>query len=270
MLYENNLIYSVILKISLLFREIGGPINDVLDLDKEEMKRFIASGQAGDLAEGKVELERMTEDGVIATLSDGSCVIAGTAEFLQSRGVYVNPSTKDRQLIESGEVSILYLAFDGELGARFYVDYQPDPEFEAMSSMLSEDGFRVAVRTLDPGIRDEMIVHKCGHDTSIHTVRATVRELTDKVSHEARVDSGLVCADDPRKMLLLFRAIRNLRRLNRFVLRLYGGALLLNMIVAIVLTACSVVGYMPSLLVSLYMLVWLSTSVVLTALFLNK
>ena len=269
-LYENNLIYSVILKISLLFREIGGPINDVLDLDKEEMKRFIASGQAGDLAEGKVELERMTEDGVIATLSDGSCVIAGTAEFLQSRGVYVNPSTKDRQLIESGEVSILYLAFDGELGARFYVDYQPDPEFEAMSSMLSEDGFRVAVRTLDPGIRDEMIVHKCGHDTSIHTVRATVRELTDKVSHEARVDSGLVCADDPRKMLLLFRAIRNLRRLNRFVLRLYGGALLLNMIVAIVLTACSVVGYMPSLLVSLYMLVWLSTSVVLTALFLNK
>ena len=71
-------------------------------------------------------------------------------------------------------------------------------------------------------------------------------------------------------MLLLFRAIRNLRRLNRFVWRLCGGALLLNMIVAIVLTACSVVGYMPSLLVSLYMLVWLSTSVVLTALFLNK
>ena len=269
-LYENNLIYSVILKISLLFREIGGPINDVLDLDKEEMKRFIASGQAGDLAEGKVELERMTEDGVIATLNDGSCVVAGTAEFLQSRGIYVNPSIKDRQLIESGEVSILYLAFDGELGARFYVDYQPDPEFEAMASMLSEDGFRVAVRTLDPGICDEMIAHKCGRDASIHTVRATVRELTDKVSHEARVDSGLVCADDPRKMLLLFRAIRNLRRLNRFVLRLYGGALLLNMIVAIVLTACSVVGYMPSLLVSLYMLVWLSTSVVLTALFLNK
>ena len=269
-LYENNLIYSVILKISLLFREIGGPINEVLDLDKEEMQRFIASGQAGNLAEGKVELEHMTEDGVIATLSDGSCVIAGTAEFLQARGIYVNPNMKDRQLLESGEVSILYLAFDGELGARFYVDYQPDPEFEAMASMLREDGFRVAVRTLDPGIRDEMIAHKCGQDTSIHTVRATVRELTDKVSHEARVDSGLVCADDPRKMLLLFRAIRNLRRLNRFVLRLYGGALLLNMVVAIILTACSVAGYMPSLLVSLYMLVWLSTSVVLTALFLNK
>ena len=55
-LYENNLIYGVILKISLLFREIGGPINEVLDLDKEEMKRFLASGQAGVLADGKVSL----------------------------------------------------------------------------------------------------------------------------------------------------------------------------------------------------------------------
>jgi len=269
-LYENNLIYGVILKISLLFREIGGPINEVLDLDKEEMKRFISSGQAGNIAEGKVELERMTEDGVIATLSDGSYIVAGSAEFLQSRGIYVRPSTKDQQLLESGDMSILYLAFDGKLGARFYVDYQPDPEFEAMAGMLNEDEFRVAIRTLDPGIQDGMIAHKCRSDALIHTVRATVRELTDRVSNEARVDSGLICGDDPRKMLLLLRAIRNLRRLNRFVLKLYGGALILNMIVAIILTAFSVVGYMPSILVSLYMLVWLATSFVLTALFLNK
>ena len=71
-------------------------------------------------------------------------------------------------------------------------------------------------------------------------------------------------------MLLPLRAIRNLRRLNRFVMRLYAGALCLNMVVAIVLTALSVAGYMSSLLVALYMLVWLATSLVLTKLFLNK
>ena len=269
-LYENNLIYSAILKISLLFRAIGGPINEVLDLDKEELKRFIASGQAGDIAEGKVSLEHMSEEGVIATLSDGSQVVAGSAEFLQARGIYLRPSIKDQQLLDSGEMSILYLAFDGQLGARFYVDYQPDPEFEAMASMLTEDEFRVGIRTLDPGICDEMIAHKCQADASIHTVHAAVRELTDKAGSDAKVDSGLICDDDPRKMLLLLRAIRNLRRLQRFGLRLYGGAMILNMVVAIVLTAFSVAGYMPSILVSLYMLVWLATSFVLTALFLNK
>ena len=105
---------------------------------------------------------------------------------------------------------------------------------------------------------------------AIGTVRAKAGELTIKPSSEAKVDGGLVCSDDPRKMLLPLRAIRNLRRLHRFALRLYAIALLINMAVVIVLTACSVAGYMSSLFVSLYMLVWLATSLVLTALFLNK
>lgn len=270
-LYENNLIYSVILKISLLFREIGGPINEVLDLDSEEMKRFVASGQAGSLADGSVTLNRMTEEGVIATLNDGSEVVAGSADFLRSRGIDIRPTVRDQQLLQSGEVSILYLAFDGELGARFYVDYQPDPEFEAMAGMLNEDEFRVAVRTLDPGICEDMIANKClNENTAIHTVRAAVNELTEKPKCEAGIDSGLVCGDDPRKMLLPLRAIRNLRRLYRFVLKLYFISMLVNMAVAVVLTVCSVIGDMSSLFVSLYMLVWLAASLIMTKLFLNK
>ena len=270
-LYENNLIYSVILKISLLFREIGGPINEVLDLDKEEMKRFLASGQAGELENGKVWLDSVMEDGVTARLSDGSRVVAGSASFLGAHGIHVRVSEKDQQLIDSKHISILFLAFDGKLGARFYVDYQPDPEFEALVGMLHEDGFRVAVRTLDPGIHEEMITRKCAQEMpAVGTVRAQMREITSKLGSDARVDGGLVCSDDPRRMLLPLRAIRNLRRLNRFSLRLYAIALLINMAVVVVLTACSVVGFMSSLFVSLYMLVWLATSLAITALFLNK
>jgi hypothetical protein len=270
-LYENNHIYSVILKISLLFREIGGPINEVLDLDKEELKRFLASGRAGALENEQVWLDSVTEDGVTARLSDGSRVVAGSASFLSAHGIYVRVSEKDQQLIDSKELSILFLAFDGKLGARFYVDYRPDPEFEALAGMLHEDGFRVAVRTLDPGIYEEMIARKCSPEMpEVGTVRAKSRELTSKTGHDAKVDGGLVCSDDPRRMLLPLRAIRNLRRLNRFSLRLYAIALLINMAVVVVLTACSAVGFMSSLFVSLYMLVWLATSLVTTALFLNK
>ena len=105
---------------------------------------------------------------------------------------------------------------------------------------------------------------------AVGTVRAQMREITSKLGSDARVDGGLVCSDDPRRMLLPLRAIRNLRRLNRFSLRLYAIALLINMAVVVVLTACSVVGFMSSLFVSLYMLVWLATSLAITALFLNK
>ena len=270
-LFENNLIYSVILKISLLFREIGGPINDVLDLDKEELKRFLESGRAGALTNGQVILDSISEEGVTARLSDGSFVVAGSAAFLESHGVYVRVSDKDQKMIDSGEMSILFLAFDGKLGARFYVDYRPDPEFETLAGMLHEDGFRVAIRTLDPGIHGEMIAKKCPEDMpQIGTVRAKTRSLTSRPGNEARVDGGLVCSDDPRKMLLPLRSIRNLRRLNRFALRLYAIALLINMVVAIVLTVCSAAGFMSSLFVSLYMLVWLATSLIITALFLNK
>lgn len=270
-LYENNQIYSVILKISLLFREIGGPINEVLDLDKEEMKRFLASGRAGALENGQVYLDSVSEDGVTARLGDGSRVVAGSASFLASHGIYVRVSEKDQQLIDSRELSILFLAFDGKLGARFYVDYRPDPEFEALAGMLHEDGFRLAIRTLDPGIHEEMIARKCPPEMpEVGTVRAKMRELTSKTGSDAKVDGGLVCSDDPRRMLLPLRAIRNLRRLNRFSLRLYAIALLINMAVVVVLTACSAVGFMSSLFVSLYMLVWLITSLVTTALFLNK
>ena len=270
-LYENNQIYSVILKISLLFREIGGPINEVLDLDKEELKRFLASGRAGALENAQVYLDSVSEDGVTARMSDGSRVVAGSASFLSAHGIYVRVSEKDQQLIDSKELSILFLAFDGKLGARFYVDYRPDPEFEALAGMLHEDGFRVAIRTLDPGIYEEMIARKCPPEMpEVGTVRAKMRELTSKTGNDAKVDGGLVCSDDPRKMLLPLRAIRNLRRLNRFSLRLYGIGLLINMAVVVVLTACSAVGFMSSLFVSLYMLVWLATSLVTTALFLNK
>jgi hypothetical protein len=243
----------------------------VLDLDKEELKRFLASGRAGALENAQVYLDSVSEDGVTARMSDGSRVVAGSASFLSAHGIYVRVSEKDQQLIDSKELSILFLAFDGKLGARFYVDYRPDPEFEALAGMLHEDGFRVAIRTLDPGIYEEMIARKCPPEMpEVGTVRAKMRELTSKTGNDAKVDGGLVCSDDPRKMLLPLRAIRNLRRLNRFSLRLYGIGLLINMAVVVVLTACSAVGFMSSLFVSLYMLVWLATSLVTTALFLNK
>lgn len=263
---ENNMIYAVILKISILFRGIGGPVNEVLDLDSEELKRFIATGEGAELAGGKITLDKVTEEGVEASLSDGSGVLAGSAAFLTQHGVAVRQTTKDLQLLQSGDMSILYLAFDGVLCARFYVDYQPDTEFENVANMLDDVGYHVYVRTLDPGIHEEMIHHKCFEDTAaISVVRASVANLSAAGGSEtARVNSGIVAGGNQKKVALPLRAVRRLSRLFRFGTRFYGVLVGINMLVATVLTACNMIGRMATWAVALYMVVWAATALVIT------
>lgn len=263
---ENNMIYAVILKISILFRGIGGPVNEVLDLDSEELKRFIATGEGAELAGGKITLDKVTEEGVEASLSDGSGVLAGSAVFLTQHGVAVRQTTKDLQLLQSGDMSILYLAFDGMLCARFYVDYQPDTEFENVANMLDDVGYHVYVRTLDPGIHEEMIHHKCFEDTAaISVVRASVANLSAAGGSEtARVNSGIVAGGNQKKVALPLRAVRRLSRLFRFGTRFYGVLVGINMLVATVLTACNMIGRMATWAVALYMVVWAATALVIT------
>lgn len=258
---ENNLIYAVILKISILFRDLGGPVNEVLDLNSDELKRFIATGEGAELACGKLILEKVTEKGVQAKLSDGSDVLAGSAAFLNAHGVAVRQTTKDLQLLQSGDMSILYLAFDGQLSARFYVDYQPDPAFERMANLLDDDGFRVYVRTLDPGIHEDMIHHKCIEDTAaISVVRASLSDLSPSGGQDtARVNSGLVACGSQRKVTLPLRAMRHLARLFRFGTRFYSVMVGVQLLVATVLTACNIIGRMSPLYVSLYMAVCAAT-----------
>ncbi|MCI6501846.1 MAG: hypothetical protein MSA49_01245 [Clostridia bacterium] len=175
----NRRLSEVLAKTSLMFSAIGGPLARMVEA-------------AGVKPEGApAEIHGVFDNGISAFV-DGSEMLAGSARFLELHGVELLTSEDERDVSEDNE--ILYIAIDGELAARYYLQYRPAPDFVKAVNLLGNRGIAVGIRTKNPAINSDIVARRCPRmQYKIYTIKSFATSEADLTSYKTRSDSSL-CA----------------------------------------------------------------------------
>lgn len=143
--YGDNRIDKVIVYMARIFDEAKGPLSYV----------FANSVQDIDEAVGKARIEHFYSGGIKASI-DERVVLVGTGEYmLENEFVPVEDNIDETFTGSMG--SIMYMAIDGTLAAKFYIKYSVNTEFEKTLRAFYDAGVCVAVKTLDPCVTTELV-----------------------------------------------------------------------------------------------------------------
>jgi len=143
--YENNRIDKVILYMARIFDVVKGPLSYVFANSVHNMEEN----------ECVAEVKEFFPNGVRAEV-DGKSILVGQAEFMLMNGMTPVEDNIDETFVNSSG-SIIYMAIDGVLSAKFYVKYAINSEFEKMLRSFYDAGVCVGIKTLDPCITTELV-----------------------------------------------------------------------------------------------------------------
>ena len=73
---------------------------------------------------------------------------------------YEPPYDAEDKKIEESSVGIMYIAYQGQLAAKVYVQYTIDNEFEQILAQLYKTGMCVGIKSFDPNIDDVLLSKK--------------------------------------------------------------------------------------------------------------
>ncbi|MCQ2431375.1 MAG: hypothetical protein MJ175_02090 [Clostridia bacterium] len=187
-IYGNNRIDHVIYAAASVFHVIGGPLADVFET---------ATGELG-YAEN-VKLSRIDPDGIEARV-DGGAVLVGKASFMERYGYGVSVSESEKTMEETGDASILYIAYDNAITAKLYIQYSVDPEFETVLKQLYRQGVCVGIKTSDPNIDDHLL--SCKIKMSKYPVKIIkCAEPKETAIIVDRMSSGIVSKANAKTLL---------------------------------------------------------------------
>lgn len=238
-LYNDSALDRVLYQVAGLFSVVGGPLDGVFRASTAEL------GISDD-----VTLLRVEKGGLLA-LVDGSEISVGSGEYMLDHSVHVFYDPEDERLLTGGKTSVMFAAEDGILVAKFYVRYKMDEGFEKRVEALNKRGIRTLLRSFDPNVTDELI-DKISYtaDHGLRVIRKTVDQRADLAA--PHINSGLVTKTDSTDLLRALFACRRAVRLIRaggIAAYVLGG---IGAIGAIVCTAFSLVGALPSVLFAGY------------------
>lgn len=201
--YENNRIDKVILYMAKIFDKVPGPLSYV----------FANSVQNIDETDSQITIAEHFSNGICARI-DGKEVIVGTGDFLRLYDIETPLDNIDDGFVRNMG-SIMFMAVDGTLAAKFYIKYAINRNFEALLHSFYEAGICVGIRTYDPCVNDELV---CGNlkgsnypisVISIHPDEA----VSSGVSEET--ESSIISVSSLHNFLKGFIRLDNLRNVYR-------------------------------------------------------
>lgn len=242
-------VHRVSVYLRALLEKLQSPLADAFPVDDDSR-----------LSTAEITLSHIGDEGVCADIVRQGCRIAlGTAEYMTARGMSFKPVT-------DGKERSLYVALDEQVCAAFYVRYVLNAELEPLVRDMRRVGLKLAVRSKDPCIRedvfDKLLDARAGRVT---VQKPTASELDLRLE---RVDATVVALNSCTE---LARAVVMCRRVSRVgvwgkILQLIcalGGAAL-----AALLTFFGVL--LPGVLVTVWILFWCSGYTMLSYFYLHR
>lgn len=250
--YNEANFYEVLYHAFAVFSRIEGPLQHVFDNSAQE----IEAAQA-------VELIKIHSNGIEALVDEKTNVVIGNAVFMKSKGFKTKQTEDDDRRVENGEISILYIAVDGTLCAKFYMKYNITKRFEAFVNEMHESNTAIGIRTLDPGVSEEMIaLLRKDKETTISVIRPTINDL---VPIGRRSDSSIITAKNSHMIARILALCSRVKRVNRICSLLRIGAMALSLVATCILLFTGLLTRVPSALIVIYHLLWLLPSSIYTA-----
>jgi hypothetical protein len=229
-----------------LYAHIGGPL----------CGRFSGMyvNQKG-AASSLVELVGATKDGISAAV-DGAEVVVGNGHYMMANGISPAYDATDERVLPDGRSGVLYVAVNGMICMKFYMEHRISAAFEKNVMRLHKLGIAAILRTYDPNFTDKTIARASSlHDCRVHVVSKRVDQLNDFYAQSA--DGGLVTSESSgmllRLLLLCFRAKRVLRF--GWIYKLVGCVL--GGVMGVSLATLGAYAFVPSVSVVLYQLILL-------------
>ena len=186
--YGENRIDHVIYAAASVFHVVGGPLADVFET---------ATGELG-YAEN-VKLTRLDRDGIEARV-DGGTVLIGRAAFVNRYGYAASLNESEKSMEETGDASILYIAYDNNVAAKLYIQYSVEPDFEIVLKQLYRQGVCVGIKTSDPNIDDHLL--SCKIKMSKYPVKIIkCAEPKETAIIVDRLSSGIVSKSSAKALL---------------------------------------------------------------------
>ncbi len=235
------------------FGVVGGPLADVFDvatrdaMQKSKRTKFVCSGRS-----------------FFCVKVDSDTLIFADRYGIASQGVEV-PTEKES--LADG-VSVMYMACNGKLCAKMYINYMIDEEFAKTVRTLNKNGTAVMIRTFDPNLNNEIIKKQTVFKKSeLCVIKLTDNSQISKVIDKA--DSGIVSKGRSRSLLKAIPVCKNITKIRK-------AALIVKVIASITglaflgLTVFSVLPSIPTLFVGLFYIPWMLIIFAISAIYLAR
>lgn len=243
---DNNRIDHIIHYASSVFDIVGGPLAKVF----KQASLETASPKAA-------EVRVISARGIDAVV-DGKHIVVGTEQYMETQCFRPVREAGDENWQGKTNRRILYLACDEEIIAKFYVEYNVNPEFVYLVKKLSETDICVSVRTNDPCV-DVDIFYKNKLNPEQYPLRVIKGEAEVETKYNVSAKkSGIVAAGSIKgliKTVLLCDRLANVMKTNLVVkvVSAVAGLLVMATFVFIQIT----LGGVWSLYFGIYQLSWL-------------
>lgn len=134
--FRDSRLDEILRLLSTVYRKLGGPLSRVLS-------ETASGGVSSD-----AEITEIVSGGVTAKV-EGRTVTLGSGEYLAQNG-YSLPEVDVDKVLKNERMCVLFVAYDGEVRARFYIEYVLSRAFEARAEKLRKLGVTTEIRTFDP------------------------------------------------------------------------------------------------------------------------
>ena len=187
--------------------------------------------------------------------------------FLHDVGITPHSYVDDREYLKSGDVSIMYVAVDRELCAKFYIQYTLDVDFQTLLRELNRSGVCVSIRTSDPNIDLHLLQAKLNlRKTALQIVYRTPDENHGKPLDS--VESGVIGSGTPIELVrtaMLCERLVHVLRTNTIVKAL---SLSVGVVLLLLFSLLSVNLNVYSVILIVYQLFWMIPTFIVSKLFL--
>ncbi|MBO4283969.1 MAG: hypothetical protein J5958_05015 [Clostridia bacterium] len=134
--FRDSRLDEILRLLSTVYAKLGGPLSRVL------------AETASDGIQNDAEITEIVSGGVTARV-EGKTVTLGSGEYLARNG-YSLPEVDVDKVLKNDRMCVLFVAYDGEVRARFYIEYVLSRAFETRAEKLRKLGVSTEIRTFDP------------------------------------------------------------------------------------------------------------------------
>jgi len=197
--YGKNRIDNVIITMARIFGKLGGPLSDVFEKSVSNLRS----------SESCVTLVETAPDGLRLSIDEDDYLV-GLGSFMQFYGIDTPPDSIDDSFIQSSG-SVLYLAVNNELAAKFYIKYTINNQFESLLRSLYNAGICTGIKTIDPCISNELVCANLKH--SNYPISVLKCKNPDQLTQDETepFDTGVVSASGISNFLKVFVLANKLR-----------------------------------------------------------
>ena len=134
--FRDSRLDEILRLLSTVYRKLGGPLS-----------RVLAETSSVGVPDG-AEITEIVSGGVTARV-EGRTVTLGSGEYLARNGFSL-PEIDVDKVLKNDRMCVLFVAYDGDVRARFYVEYVLSRIFETRAEKLRKLGVTTEIRTFDP------------------------------------------------------------------------------------------------------------------------